>query len=205
MTVELGAVTVRQLTRVSVDEQAALVHHRVPGANGDVVQALGRPSVRVAFEGIVYGPEAAERFEQLRSAFLAREPLDFYTEAVGEGYFAEVLICHLEVVQRAVVPSQLDFRCEVVEYVEPPEPPADPLGALDEPLRQEAGAFIDDVQDSLAAVDALTKRLATDPQLGVSTDHLKRRVAMFTALTDQGAIDLAAIRDALDGDGDGDE
>ncbi len=198
MTVELGALSIRHLTTVSVDERADLVHHRVPGAHGDVVQWLGRPSVRVRFEGIVYGPEAGTGLDELRSAFLAGEPLEFYTEAVGEGYFSEVLVARLDVSQRVDYPAQFDFRCEVVEYVEPPEPPTDPLAALDAPLRDEAVAAVDRMQDSLDEVSRLTELMTGTPEFAVPTERLEQSVAAFTLLTDQGAADLEATRDALD-------
>jgi hypothetical protein len=198
VTLELGALSVRHLSSVSVNEEAALVHHRLPGADGDVVQVLGRPSVRVRFQGSVYGPEAAADLQQLRSAFLSREPLDFYTEAVGEGYFAEVLVARLDVTQRAEHPWQFDFHCEVVEYVEPPEPPVDPLAALDAPLRAEAAAFIDNVQNSLDEVARLTGLMTGTPDFAVPTPRLDQSVTAFTALTGRAASELDVVRDVLD-------
>lgn len=101
MAVELGSITLTHLTRVEVSEQQRVVHHPVPGMSGDLAQVLGRPSVTVRLHGIYYGPTASEDLGSLRSAYLAAEPVDFFTEAVGEGYFAQVLITYLQVAQRA--------------------------------------------------------------------------------------------------------
>ena len=132
MSVELGNVTLEHLTRVDVREATRVVRHAVPGLSGDLGQVLGRPSVTVRLQGIFYGANAADELHSLRAAHLKGEPVDFFTEAVGEGYFAQVLITGLQVAQRAGYPDQFDFACEVMEYVEPPQPAvSDPFGALD--------------------------------------------------------------------------
>jgi hypothetical protein len=173
MAIELGGVTLEQLTHVAVRERARIVQHTVPGLDGDLAQALGRPSVEVSIRGIFYGASAADDLKQLRDAYLAREPVDFFAEAIGEGYFAQVLISRLEVQQRAAYLDQFDFACYVVEYVEPPEPvAADPLAALDSNLAGEAGAFVDDVQNAVAQVSQLTDLLANAPSFGNPTKQL---------------------------------
>ena len=129
MAVELGSVTLTHLTRVEVTEAQRIVHHPVPGMSGNLVQVLGRPSVTVRMQGIFYDPTASEDLGSLRSAYLTGEPMDFFTEAVGEGYFAQVVITRLQVAQQAAYTDQFDFACEVTEYVEPPE------RAVSDPLR----------------------------------------------------------------------
>ncbi len=150
MAVELGGISLEKLTEVAVGESARIVRHAVPGMSGDLTQTLGRPSVEVTLRGVFYGTGAAASLEELRQAFLERRPVDFFSDAVGEGYFAQVLISALEVRQRAGFPGQFDFACRVVEYVEPLAPvPADPLAALDAELALEAASFLDQVQDAL--------------------------------------------------------
>jgi len=131
MAIELGGITVRNLTHIAVRERARIVRHPVPGMSGDFAQTLGRSSVEVSFRGVLYGGNTVADLNRLRGAYLEHQPVDFFTEAVGEGYFAQVLISKLEVSQRAGYPEQFEFNCEVVEYVEPPEPVAtDPFAAL---------------------------------------------------------------------------
>src|SRR4051812_34019453 len=125
MAVELAGTAMEQLTRVEVRERARFARHDVPGGSGELAQDLGRPSVVVAFEGIMLGAEAADRLKDLRDKYLAREPVDFLCEAVGQGYFTQVLIERLHVLQRAGFVDQFDYLCEVVEYVPPPPPPVD--------------------------------------------------------------------------------
>src|SRR5215218_3000314 len=118
MPVELGGVNLEHLTRIAVSERARVVRHSVPGMSGDLTQTLGRPSVEVTFWGIFYGPAANDDLAQLRQTHLGQQPIDFFTEAVGEGYFSQVLITDLTVEQRAGQADQFDFSCTVVEYVE---------------------------------------------------------------------------------------
>jgi hypothetical protein len=195
MTVELGGVTLTLLTGISVQEQARVVHHSVPGMPGDLAQTLGRPSVVVTLEGIFYGATAAEDLQRLRTAHLANEPVDFFTAAIGEGYFTQVLITQLAVAQRANFPDQFDFACQVVEYVKPPEPAvALPLGGIDAGLLGEAGAFMDTVQNTLAQVSALTDLVANVPNFGDPTQNLNQMLDEYSQVVNGGIATLQGIR-----------
>ncbi len=196
MSVELGNVTLEHLTRVDVREATRVVRHTVPGLSGDLGQVLGRPSVTVRLQGIFYGANAADELGSLRAAHLAGEPVDFFTEAVGEGYFAQVLITGLLVAQRAGYPDQFDFACEVMEYVEPPQPVvSDPFGALDAGLLDEAAGFMDDVQNALAEVSSLVDLVANAPSFGDPTTQLPKMLDAFKGLVDGGTGTLGAVKD----------
>lgn len=196
MAIELGSTTLEHLTRVDVSEAARVVRHPVPGMVGDLSQVLGRPSVTVRFQGIFYGADAATELGDLRTAHLAGEPVDFFTEAVGEGYFAQVLITRLQVAQRAGYPDQFDYACEVMEYVEPPEPAiSDPFGALDAGLLDEATAFMDDVQNALDEVSGLVDLIANAPSFGDPTSQLPQMLEAFSGLAEGGTGTLTTIRD----------
>lgn len=195
MTVELGGITLDLLTAVSVQEQARIVHHGVPGMAGDLAQTLGRPSVVVNLEGIFYGATAGENLQRLRSAHLAHEPIDFFTAAIGEGYFTQVLIADLAVAQRANYPDQFDFRCQVVEYVEPPVPVvASPLGALDTEILGDAAAFMDDVQGALEQVSDLTDLVANVPDFGNPTENLNQMLTEYNDVIGGGISTLQNLR-----------
>jgi hypothetical protein len=196
MGVELGSATLEHLTHVEVHEATRVVRHAVPGMRGDLSQVMGRPSVEVRFQGIFYGATALDELGGLRTAHLAGKPVDFFTDAVGEGYFAQVLITRLQVAQRAGYPDQFDFACEVVEYVEPPEPAvSDPFGELDTGLLDEAAGFMDDVQDALDAVSGMVDLVANAPSFGDPTTQLPQMLDAFKNLTEGGAGTLINIRD----------
>jgi hypothetical protein len=198
MAVELGSITLTHLTRIEVREHQRIVHHPVPGMSGDLVQVLGRPSVTVRLQGIFYGPTASEDLANLRSAYLAGEPIDFFTEAVGEGYFAQVVITRLQIAQQAAYTDQFDFACEVIEYVEPPAPAvSDPFGALDSGLLDEATAFMDDVQNALDQVSGIVDMITNAPSFGDPTTQLPKMLDLFKGLTSSGSGILTNIHNLL--------
>ena len=202
MAIELGSVTLSQLTRISVSEQARIVRHPVPGMSGDLSQTLGRPSVVVRFQGIFYGPQALDDLDTLRTAYLDQQPIDFFTEAVGEGYFTQVLITHMAVSQSAGYVDQFDYACEVMEYIEPPEPiVSSPLSldGLDTSLLDEAAGFIDDVQNALQAVSDLVDLIGNIPSFGDPTSRLPDMLSGFTGAASSGVTSLSETRDLLEG------
>jgi hypothetical protein len=162
--------------------------------NGDLAQTMGRGSVVVTFRGIFYGESAAEELGHLRQAFLALQPVDFFTAAVGEGYFTQVLISRLDVAQRAGFLDEFDYLCEVVEYVEPPEPAvADPFGDLDAGLLDEAASLMDQAQNALEEATELIESIANIPSFGDPTAMLADLPNAFEGLLGEGATAISAL------------
>jgi hypothetical protein len=197
MAVEIGTVSLDQLTHVEVRERADIVRHRVPGLDGDLSQALGRPSVEVAISGIFFGDTAADDLGKLRKIYLDRKPVDFLADAVGDGYFTQVLIANLSVAQRAGETDQFDFTCEVVEYVEPPQPAvSSPFGDIDTSLIDEASGFMDDVQNAVDQVSKLADLAANVPSFGDPTTKLTKMPADYIGLVTGGGLQtLTGLKD----------
>jgi hypothetical protein len=176
MSVELGSLSLDKLTQVMVREQVRIVRHAVPGMAGDLAQILGRPSVEVELHGVCFGSDAADQLKSLRDLHLKGVPVDFFAEAVGDGYFAEVLIARFDVAQRAGEPDQFEYACVLSEYVKPPEPAGtDLLGDLDAGLLEEAAGFMDDVQNAVAAVSAIADLVGNVPSFGDGQIQVARR------------------------------
>jgi hypothetical protein len=193
--VELGGIVLERLTHVTIGERARIVHHDVPGLSGEFAQTLGRLAVEVSLQGIFYGPSAVDDLNTLRSAYLEHAPVDFFTESVGDGYFTQVLISRLEISQRAGYLDQFDFACDVVEYVEPPEPVVvDPLAALDAGLLEDAASFVDDVQNALEQVSQLADLLST-PAFGNPVESLPGIEGGYVQAAGEGIAVLTEIRE----------
>ena len=143
MPIHLGDLTLNRVHRIVTLEDAAFVHHRVPGAAGDVLQDLGRRSVRLRIEGICYGPTAADDLASLRGLYTAREPVDFIADVVGQTYVSRVALDRLEVAESAADPGQFSWTLTVSEYVEPPARGAAALDAVDASIALDAGALMD--------------------------------------------------------------
>lgn len=196
MAVRIGSIELEKLTLVEVRERARLSHYSVPGFAGDFVQTFGRPSVEVLLNGIFFGPEALDNLASLRAIHQGREPVDFFADAVGEGYFTQVLISRLELRQRAGRPDEFDFVCEVVEYVEPPEPALmDTALGLDTGLLEEAGAFMDDVQNAIEQVSALTDLIANVPSFGDPTAKLAEMPVEYVGEVTEVVGTLSKLKD----------
>src|SRR5262245_40254194 len=198
MAVEIGGLTLSTLTDIKVQERAAFVYHSVPGMDGDLSQAVGRPSVQIELNGIFYGSDAADQLKRLRDLYLKREPVDFFTAATGEGYFAQVLIASLDIVERAGELDQFSYHCRIREYVEPPEPAAVPgLSSLDTALLDEAASFMDDVQNAVEQVSQLADLLGSAPSFANPTSGLAQLPSAFLALVGGMQEPLTAARDSI--------
>jgi len=143
MPIQLADLTLNRVHRITTLEQSAFVHHRVPGATGDVLQDLGRRSVRLRIEGICFGDTATDDLEALRGLYIAREPVDFIADVVGQTYVSRVALDRLEVSDSAADPEQFSWTLTVSEYVEPPQSNAAALDAVDAGVRMDAAALMD--------------------------------------------------------------
>ena len=144
MPIELAGIQLNRIHKIKTLEQAAFVYHRIPGLEGNIVQNLGRDSVRLQIEGIFYGPTAADDLESLRELHKKREPVDLLAEIVGQAYFGQVTLEHLNVRQLAEDPDQFSYTLIIVEYVPPPEPAAAPdFLSVDADILDQAQSFMD--------------------------------------------------------------
>lgn len=143
MPIQIADLTLNRVHRITTLEQSAFVHHRVPGAAGDVLQDLGRRSVRLRIEGICFGPSAKDDLQALRGLYVAREPVDFIADVVGQTYVSRVALDRLEVADSADDPEQFTWTLTVSEYVEPPRRADAALGAVDAAIAADAAALMD--------------------------------------------------------------
>lgn len=198
MALEIAGVVLPKLLSIDVAERARFVRHAVPGQDGDYAQALGRPSVQIQVRGIFYGDSAANDLQTLRGHLLGREPVDFLCEITGQGYFSQVLVDRIDVAQRAGRPDEFDFECALSEFVPPPPPPAaDPFGAIDTSILDEAAGLMDDVQNALAEVAGLVDLLAGAADFGNPTTRLPAMLEAMTDATGGAAGTLSALGDLL--------
>lgn len=188
MPIEIAGIQLSRIHKISTVEQTAFVHHRIPGLEGNVVQNLGRDSVRLQIEGIFYGPTAKDDLAALREAYKKREPVDFLAEITGQAYFSQVSIERLQVLQSAREPDQFSFVLTIAEYVIPPEPEA-PSGFLDTDLAlvdadilAQAQSFMDiaTLPDLLGSIPEVTNPL--EP-LSSTLDEVKQATAKLPDVT----------------------
>lgn len=143
MPIHLADLTLNRVHRIVTLEDSAFVHHRVPGAAGDVLQDLGRRSVRLRIEGICYGATATEDLEALRGLYTRRDPVDFIADVVGKTYVSRVAMDRLEVAESAADPGQFSWTLTVSEYVEPPASGAAAAAAVNAAVAADAAALME--------------------------------------------------------------
>lgn len=147
MPIEIAGISLPRIHRITTREQADFISHRVPGLEGNVVQDIGRHSVRLHIEGIFYGTKAKDDLESLRDVYKSREPVDFLADVVGQAYFSQIIVETLEVRQAAHEPDQFSYRLTIAEYVPPPQPAAGfEVPDIDSLLELEALDFLDMIQ-----------------------------------------------------------
>ncbi len=198
MSVELGGVTFDKLLSIEAAEVARFARHAVPGMDGELSQAMGRPSVRIAVRGIFYGTEAFDQLETLRGTMLDRSPVDFVCELTGSGYVAQVLVDHLHVAQHAGHPDEFEYSCMVTEYVPPPPPPASSLmGDLDLSLIDEAASMLDDFEDALSALEDIAGLLGGAADFANPVARLPGMLDAFSSVAGGGSPVLTGIEEEL--------
>ncbi len=168
MPIELAGIHLERIHKITTLEQADFVKHRIPGLEGNVLQSLGRESVRLQIEGIFYNSTAKEDMESLRDVYKEKEPVDFLAEIVGQAYFGQVVLEQFEVFQIAQEPDQFSYILTVAEYVEPPEPEGLPgFSDVDAAILDEAQSFMDiaTLPDLIGSIPSLSD--PTKPLLGV--------------------------------------
>jgi hypothetical protein len=181
--IELAGIQLHRIHKITTLEQGDSVYHRVPGLEGDVVQNLGRNSVRLRIEGIFYGSTARDDLETLREVYKQREAVDFLAEIVGQAYFGQVTLERFQVVQQAQEPDQFSYALTVVEYVPPPEPEAAPgLFDVDLDILDQAQSFMDiaTLPDLLGSIPEVTDPLAP---LSSALDDIEKATENLDAAT----------------------
>jgi len=134
MTVELGGIRLNRVHQIVTLEQTDLVHHRVPGREGNILQDWGRVSVRLEINGIFYGGTASKQLDALRTIYKQRKPVDFVAEIVGQAYFTKIILERFEVCQIAGEPEQFSYKLAIAEYI-----PAQEKTPLAESTKPDAG------------------------------------------------------------------
>ncbi len=142
MPIELGGVRFPRVHRIVTLEQAAFAYHRIPGQDGNLVQNLGRDSVRLQIEGIFYGEQAKDGLAKLRNIYLKRTEVDFVADITGDAYVGKVTLDRLDVTQAADAPDQFSYILIVSEFVPPPKQKVD-TAAIDKKAKLNAAATLE--------------------------------------------------------------
>lgn len=98
---------------LNISEKRRIIEQKIPGLKGSILNDLGRSSIRISFEGIIFGEDALEFLKSIRSKYKAREPATFSSDITGVAEVTQVLIESLQVMQtgaRARFKSKIPVR-----------------------------------------------------------------------------------------------
>lgn len=148
----LGDLELQQVQRIETEEDQILVQHRVPGLEGDFLQALGRRGSRLALTGVLSGAGSQEGLKKLREKFKAAEPISFVSDIATATKVDQVLIEEMEVRDLAGKPERFEYTFVLREFTPPPaeeseEPPPAPVTPEppDDKIDRQVGTLIVEV------------------------------------------------------------
>jgi hypothetical protein len=120
----LGGWEVPRIEGIRSWETRRLATLPVPGLSGDLHQDLGRGAIVIELSGSLSGDEARDvMLQEVRTKFLAGDPVDFVADIIGESELEQVLIERLHFAEHAAEPGGFRYSLRLREYTEPPEPP----------------------------------------------------------------------------------
>jgi hypothetical protein len=174
----LGDVELRTVQNVTTLERRSLVEHAVPGMAGSAFQDLGRSSVCLKLEGVLFGEQARANLDKLRSMFQAAEPVSFAADITTATQIVDVLIEDLRVREVAGRPNTFVYAI-VLRESPPPPPPPDPLGGVNTDILGQAQGLFEQATSLASVVGALT----SIPSFGDPTVPLGHVLDSFADVT----------------------
>ena len=147
---------IRSVSSIEMDDKRAIVELRIPGAEGSILQDLGRFPVVVTFEGELQGEDAKITLQNLRAKFKAGKPLSFSSDLTGVAEVTQVLIEDLHVDESMGSSSTYEYTLTLREYIEPKEPEEEKPPSQDDDAKD---AVNDETDDAVSTVNYITGKV----------------------------------------------
>lgn len=143
------------LQQITIDENRAVIEHKVPGLEGSLFQDLGVRPGRISLSGSIQGDEIKEDFlEEIRKKFSAATPVPFIADITTATTIKEVIIKDLFFTEVADNTDTIHYEIFLQESPLPPEDEGSQLGTLEAELDLEANLEVEAMTQSLSAFDA---------------------------------------------------
>ncbi len=150
---------IRSVSSVVLDDRRAIVELRIPGAEGSVLQDLGRRPVVVRFEGELQGEDAKTTLESLRAKFKSGKPLPFSSDLTDVAEVTQVLIEDLHIDESMGSSNSFGYSLTIREYIEPKEPEDEEPPSQDDDADD---AVDDETDDAVSTVNYITGKVVDD-------------------------------------------
>lgn len=150
---------IRAVRSINLDDRRAIVELRIPGAEGSILQDLGRRPVIVRFRGEIQGEDAKTTLESLRSKFKSGKPLPFSSDLTGVAEVTQILIDDLQIEESLGSSNRFTYTLTLREYIEPKEPEEEEPPSQDD----EAEDSVDDeTDDAVQSVNYITGKVVDE-------------------------------------------
>src|SRR5712692_2451420 len=147
---------IRSVSSIEMDDRRSIVELRIPGAEGSILQDLGRLPVVVTFEGELQGEDAKTTLQNLRAKFKAGKPLSFSSDLTGVAEVTQVLIEDLHIDESMGSSSTYEYTLTLREYIEPKEPEEEKPPSQDDDAKD---AVDDETDDAVSTVNYITGKV----------------------------------------------
>lgn len=159
---------IRTVRRVSIADNRSIVELNIPGAEGSVLQDLGRGPVLIKFTGEVRGQDPKTTLENLRAKFQAGKPMPFSSDLSGIAEVTQILIEDLRISEILGPANRYAYELTVREYIEPKEAEEEEPSDQDEEAEETVQDETDDAAESVNYVTGKVLDKEDNPRQGVN-------------------------------------
>jgi len=146
---------VHSVHNINVSEKRSIVEHQIPGLQGSVLQDLGREPIRISFEGLIFGEDALDFLERIRSKYKGGAPVPFSSDISGVVEVTQVLIEEFQIEEVGGVINTYNYWMVLREYTPPPEE-EEPAPSQDEAAEE---AVQEQADDDLGSINYITGKV----------------------------------------------
>lgn len=178
MPIKLADIELTRIQTLRVMEHQAIVEHRIPGADGNIFQNMGREPVSMVLEGYLQREEGASTLETLRDKFNSHDPLDFSPGSSTAPSVKQVVIDSMDVSEVAGKPLFYRYSMVLREVMEQPAglPGAGALDEVNTDIASEADAFMENLEAGMEDLDAGLDMLEGAQHVQAVVDQLSPKI-----------------------------
>ncbi len=147
---------IRAISRMGISDKRSIIELKIPGAEGNVLQDLGRRPVIVKFSGEFYGGDAKTSLENLRAKFKSGKPLPFSSDLTAIAEITQVLIESLKVREATGAENRFLYELTVREYVPPKEEEEEEPPSQDDEAEDSVS---DETDNAVESINYITGRV----------------------------------------------
>jgi Carboxypeptidase regulatory-like domain len=152
----------REVRNIQSLDRRNVVELHVPGAEGNILQDLGREPMRILFTGQLWGPDANATLQRLLDKYAARRSFSFSSDVTMLADVSKVMVEDLTVEETSGRSNRYLYHMTLREYREPRSsaqqaPPPQQANSTDSDMHDIRGRLLDANGDPAADVAVTVK------------------------------------------------